>query len=427
MATTINSGYANSPKLTANIADHADVYGGRALVFDGVVDYLNCGSDSSIDNIWAGGGTLSAWIYPHSDGESNFGMIANKRAGGNLGWIFHLNDESGGVCDLRFYQYRASSAGDWITTSREVTINAWNHIAISFDSDNTSNNPSIYVNGTLVALTQTGSQSGAITSDASVDMYIGGEAGAYSFDGKMCDFKLFNSVLTEAQVQELYKKPENTPSAVQDNIVAWYPMIEGNPESPQSIVYDHSEKKLGSELSNKDFTGWTLDGSSNWSASSATSLSHTASSAGFASSPFSTVSGKIYKVSITINSGQTGTYKLQLGASSWLFDPTDGNDTWSGNHIFYVSNAGSSSNGFKIYASSSFVGTFTDVSVKEVQMGNHATTNFFGDMSDVLSSTQKTNMDAILESDDNNFDFSDTAGNQVTVLYLIHQLNLIKL
>ena len=38
MATTINSGYTNSPKLTANITDHADVYGGRALVFDGVVD-----------------------------------------------------------------------------------------------------------------------------------------------------------------------------------------------------------------------------------------------------------------------------------------------------------------------------------------------------------------------------------------------------
>ena len=44
MATTINSGYANSPKLTANIADHADVYGGRALVFDGVADGLQCTS-----------------------------------------------------------------------------------------------------------------------------------------------------------------------------------------------------------------------------------------------------------------------------------------------------------------------------------------------------------------------------------------------
>ena len=113
--------------------------------FDGSNDYLDCGSDSSLDDIWAGGGTLSAWIYPNSDGESNFGMIANKRGGGSVGWIFHLNDESGGVCDLRFYQYRATTAGDWITTSREVAINAWNHIAISFDSDNTSNNPSIYV------------------------------------------------------------------------------------------------------------------------------------------------------------------------------------------------------------------------------------------------------------------------------------------
>ena len=37
MATTIST---NSPKLTANIADHADVHGGRALVFDGVSDYL---------------------------------------------------------------------------------------------------------------------------------------------------------------------------------------------------------------------------------------------------------------------------------------------------------------------------------------------------------------------------------------------------
>ena len=52
MATTINSGYANSPKLTANIADHADVYGGRALVFDGAIDYLDCGNsfESTLKN-----------------------------------------------------------------------------------------------------------------------------------------------------------------------------------------------------------------------------------------------------------------------------------------------------------------------------------------------------------------------------------------
>ena len=41
MATTISSGFANSPKKIANIADHGVIYGGRGLVFDGVADYLN--------------------------------------------------------------------------------------------------------------------------------------------------------------------------------------------------------------------------------------------------------------------------------------------------------------------------------------------------------------------------------------------------
>jgi len=40
-------------------------------------------------------------------------------------------------------------------------------------------------------------------------------------------------------------KPESVPSP--STLVAWYPMSEANPESPQSIVYDHSEKKLSAE------------------------------------------------------------------------------------------------------------------------------------------------------------------------------------
>ena len=45
---------------------------------------------------------------------------------------------------------------------------------------------------------------------------------------------------------------------------------------------------------------------------------------------------------------------------------------------------------------------------------NHGTTVFYGDMSDLLTADQKTAMDAILESDDNNFDFTDTDDNAVT-------------
>ena len=62
MATTINSGYANSPKLTANIADHADVYGGRALVFDGATDYLLNNSHGNAMGMGSNPYSISAWV-----------------------------------------------------------------------------------------------------------------------------------------------------------------------------------------------------------------------------------------------------------------------------------------------------------------------------------------------------------------------------
>ena len=365
--------------------------------FDGTNDYIDCGSDESLDNIWAGGGTLTAWIYPRSDGEGDFGMIAVKRNGNTSGWYLATNDESGGVCDIRLRSARDTADGGWATTSREITLNQWNHIAISYDSDSDSNNPLIYVNGISVGVTENDTPSGSHSSDASDVFKIGGDAGDFTYDGSISSLAVYNTAKSAEEIYAIYQKGITYNESSESGLVGYWRMGDDTSKAYPTIAdsssnsndgtitnsasdnivqqmvagydmgaFESSSQELGAELSNKDFTGWTLDGSSNWSASSATSLSHTASSAGFASSPFSTISGKIYKVSITINSGQTNEYKLQLGASSWLFDPTDGNDTWSGNHIFYVSNAGNSSNGFKIYAPSNFVGTFTDVSVKEV-------------------------------------------------------------
>jgi len=60
MATTIQSGYANSPKLTADVASRAEVYGGRGLVFDGATDYLDCGDSTSLDMTTSY--TLMGWV-----------------------------------------------------------------------------------------------------------------------------------------------------------------------------------------------------------------------------------------------------------------------------------------------------------------------------------------------------------------------------
>jgi hypothetical protein len=232
MATTINSGYANSPKLTANIADHADVYGGRALVFDGVTDYLEVDQTFTTDNF-----ALSFWINPDNVTndkylfDQNAGICRSVVIGYQNGYINFINDDD--------------DAGNYYPTGTEtdtqipVSVGEWQHYVMMTDGTKVYG----YRNGAeIVNVTGKWGASGA------EKLWIGKYENGLHYEGKMTDVKIFDTVLTEAQVQELYKKPENTPSAVQDNLVAWYPMIEGNPESPQSIVYDHSEKKLGSEL-----------------------------------------------------------------------------------------------------------------------------------------------------------------------------------
>src|SRR3990172_11249213 len=46
-------------------------YVGDSRDFDAVDDFINCGTDAKITNIFSGGGTISLWMNPDSAGESS--------------------------------------------------------------------------------------------------------------------------------------------------------------------------------------------------------------------------------------------------------------------------------------------------------------------------------------------------------------------
>ena len=212
MATTINSGYANSPKLTANIADHADVYGGRALVFDGVVDRL------STPNITTSAtSTYSFWINLNS-------------VSGTQDLFTHANIYFRAI-DNELYVY--SDFSNHARYDNVLVTGSWNHIAWVANGSTHK----VYINGEELTPNATTSSAIVVATNA---INIG--SAGNPFAGKMADFKYYHSALSESDVQSLYKKPESVPSP--STLKIWYPMIEGNPESPQSIVYDHSEKKV---------------------------------------------------------------------------------------------------------------------------------------------------------------------------------------
>ena len=409
MATTINSGYANSPKLTANIADHADVYGGRALVFDGVTDYLDCGDITSLNS--ASAFSMSVWIK--SDNTNSLDYLCNKASSGSN--RIHMSI----AYNILYFNVTNGSASYGTVA---FTSTDWNHISLVFNGSGTGNSNRLkaYINGEEQSLTYSGTIP-STTGNLSGTAFQIGKYLTDHFDGSMCDFKIFDSALTEAQVQELYLKPENTPSAVQDNLVAWYPMIEGNPESPQSIVYDHSEKKLGTNIVKSplllDYSHTQGGNTEELLADGTIKISRPLSGG----DPYGTwfyfltssnhvlettpVVGQLYKLSFNgyYDGGGSQPYWYLYGQSSG--DISFAITTTPTDYVAYFIGSGLTGRFQLNTPTAGQSGYIKDLQIKPVLMGNHATTNFFGDELitngdfDSNASSWLTNNGAVLSSE----------------------------
>ena len=355
MATTINSGYANSPKLTADVASRAEVYGGRGLVFDAVSDYL------SVSNIsFTGEFTISCW-FKADDLSSGRPIVGDT---GNSHW-FKIADTDTVALNVN------GSNTEW-DSGAVFSTGVWTFVSVVRDSDNKI---IIYKDGIGYTSNQP-TKSGTFTTNA-----IGQKGNSQYFDGTISDIKFYSSALTEAEIQSQYLKPESVPSP--STLVAWYPMCEANPDSPQSIVYDHSENKLGSEkiTSNtaSDWADFTSNGTEPVRTTTANGVS--LKSQGDSRASYHTITGctngSLYKVVFNSRTDLSdGNVKIYFNASTTYFTPVI--STTDTQYTIY--GYAGSSNALQISGLDTGTTIFIEnFSVKEVLMGNHATTNFFGD------------------------------------------------
>ena len=381
MATTIQSGRSSSPLLTADVASRAEVYGGRGLVFDAVSDYL------SVSNIsFTGEFTISCW-FKADDLSSGRPIVGDT---GNSHW-FKIADTDTVALNV------SGSNTEW-DSGAVFSTGVWTFVSVVRDSDNKI---IIYKDGIGYTSNQP-TKSGTFTTNA-----IGQKGNSQYFDGTISDIKFYSSALTEAEVQSQYLKPESVPSP--STLVAWYPMSEANPESPQSIVYDHSEKKLDTNLVtngtfDSDISGWsqnnsdsertiafaTIDGRTCIEINDQSSSRFTARFDLGANS----VDGELYKISYYARKSQTDStnkyYAVGIGVeylaiTGGTFKSVAEYDTWEYHELYFV--ADTSSNFLEFMSATAenggnnaFVGKLylDDVKVQKVLMGNHATTKFYG-------------------------------------------------
>ena len=115
---------------------------GKALVFDGVNDWVTVSDSPSLD--LTTGMTLEAWVYPTTlSGGSTTGWrtVILKQQSTQLAYALYANSNTNRP---NGYVYTSSDQG--IFGNTQLPLNTWRHLAITYDGAALR----LYVSGTLV-------------------------------------------------------------------------------------------------------------------------------------------------------------------------------------------------------------------------------------------------------------------------------------
>ena len=175
--------------------------------FDGVNDVVDVGDDSSLQNIFDGGGTLSTWVYTAGDGGGSGGRIADKRSASGTGWIF-MRDAGGigGVGELRLYHEFSTTSGGWNATGTLLTIGEWTHVAVTYNNSSIANNPIFYINGVAQPISENSTPVGTRDSDVGQDMNIGNVDNlTTAWDGQIANLSVYSDIRTDSEILTDYE------------------------------------------------------------------------------------------------------------------------------------------------------------------------------------------------------------------------------
>jgi len=222
---TVTTGYTSSPHGVADPLNFGHAFSGRALSFDGTNDTVITNNEitdfpfSVSSHFQTGSSFATGNIFSFTDASvinEYYGMLVD--GSGNLSVIRRNTTEV--VTDTGF----------------DCTVSTWYHMVAVFGSATTA---TVYINGQSV---YAGTGLTSVSIDGTFDKFLIGylrvSTATYFWNGKISNVKVFNSVLTEAQIRELYTNPEQVlPTGLSSSNLKYdLPMQEG----AGSYIYDGS-------------------------------------------------------------------------------------------------------------------------------------------------------------------------------------------
>ena len=246
---TVNTGYTHSPHGVVDPINYGIVKSGSCLHFDGSNDVVNTGD--TFQSTFRDSFSISFWTKPDDGNPSGNQMFFGAYTSDNSDGIqMYLDSSPAGALH---FNYKSDGTSTGAETDNAIFTDGsveWKHIVGIVQSSGIS----IYVNGVVQALdsTSNGSMSGLTMGSFTTDQNLRIGARVFSssesvfYDGKINNFKIFSTALSEAQIQELYTNPEmSLPTGVSSsNLKAEYLMQEGG----GSHLFDSSGNNKGATI-----------------------------------------------------------------------------------------------------------------------------------------------------------------------------------
>jgi len=169
---------------------------GGSIVFDGVNDFIDCGTVNSIGSNPANSFTISVWVKKNANGG---GTVFEKYQGVNIvgiwGWIIRLDHQT--TNDVLFYLNRSQQAESVILTNNAVFLNQWANITAKYDGSFGY----LYVNGNFLA---SGATTGGSTSTRNFNLGITTVNNSVPLNGNISTVLGYTRALTNSEVLQNY-------------------------------------------------------------------------------------------------------------------------------------------------------------------------------------------------------------------------------
>lgn len=199
---------------------------GKSLNFDGTDDYLDL-SNKGLGDPNNFGGTngkvsISLWLKPTRSTGVVYDTIL-RRIGG-MHYMAIVGDGSNRFIRLMVWN-EVASANYWPDSISTIPVDTWTHVVFILEA---GVGYSFYINGVL---DRSESVPGLVIGNyGSSDSAFGAklDSGASFFKGQIDDVRLYNRVLTAAEVSAMYKSGQVTRKTVSNSgLVGYWPLNEG--------------------------------------------------------------------------------------------------------------------------------------------------------------------------------------------------------